>query len=217
VKTLPSAKNPTLTSPNPPSDKPFVNVQSSPLDLTIQAVREVARDTARRLGKEIDFHFSGEAPGWVTADFSRVQAALIQAVRNAIDHGIESKAVREKKGKSPIGQIWLDFTESGEETVIQIRDDGAGIDFGAVRRKAIGLGLVPATARPTPRETFALLFEPGFSTKNKATEVSGRGVGLDIVLSVTDSFSGKVEIDTTRGKGCTLTLRLPRRNRALVA
>jgi two-component system chemotaxis sensor kinase CheA len=194
-----------------------VAVKSSPLDSIFQTLREIARDTARRLGKDVRLHLAGEGAGWEGNDLSRLQEALVQVLQNAIDHGIEASDAREKIGKSRTGQIWVEFSEGNAESVVTVRDDGAGVDVAAVHRKAVGLGLVASPSALAAEDTLALLFQPGFSTKKTVTEVSGRGIGLDIVQSVADSFSGKVEIDTTRGKGTTLILRFPRKTRATAA
>ncbi len=185
--------------------------------MTFHILREMGRDTARRLGKDVRLHLASELPQWRGPDLSRLGDALVQAVQNAIDHGIEPTAIREKSGKSSTGQIWVTFREEAEELLIVIRDDGAGVDLAAVNRKAVGLGLVGVETKLETRDTLALLFQPGFSTKKTVTEVSGRGVGLDIVQATAETFSGKVEIDTARGIGTTLTLRFPRENHAHAA
>lgn len=212
------AKNPTLTSAGRPTDTLFVMTErSANPESLFPTLREIVRDTARRLGKDVRLHLSGEIRGRHENEISRIQDALVQALRNAIDHGIESAAVRAKAGKSAAGQIWVEFTEENAETVVTIRDDGAGVDLVAVSRKAVGLGIVDAPEALPAKESLALLFQPGFSTKKTVTEVSGRGIGLDIVQSVVESFAGKVEIDTTRGKGTTLVLRFGRKSTAAAA
>ena len=189
----------------------------SSLEPTFHHLREIARDTARRLGKEVRLHLSGKVADWDPRDLSRLQDALVQILQNAIDHGIEPARIREKAGKPAAGQIWIDFTNERDETVVTVRDDGAGVDLAAVARKAIGLGIIASADTLAAREALALLFQPGFSTKKTVTEVSGRGIGLDIVQVAAEAFSGKAEIDTTRGKGTTIQIRFPTKKRALAA
>ena len=189
----------------------------SPLESTFQSLREIARDTARRLGKEVRLHLKGSATEWGASDLSRIQEALVHSLTNAIDHGIEAASERETLGKPAAGQIWISFDEENGESVVSIRDDGAGIDLSAVHRKALGLGLLASPHELALEESLELIFQPGFSTKNAVTEVSGRGVGLDIVRAVAESFSGKAGIDTTRGKGTTVFLRFPKRKHPIAA
>lgn len=180
-------------------------------------LREIARETARRLGKEVRLHLAGALPDRNADEIARIREALAQALRNAIDHGIESPSMRESAGKPRIGGIWVTFAEENGQTVVTVRDDGAGVDLSAVARKAVDLGIANASERLDARQTHAFLFHPGFSTKSAVTEISGRGIGLDIVRSVVDSFSGSAEIDTVRGEGTTLVLRIPRKNIATAA
>jgi two-component system chemotaxis sensor kinase CheA len=199
------------------ADTLFVSERISSLEPTFHRLREVSRDTARRLGKEVRLHLSGKIADFDPRDLGRLQDALVQILQNAIDHGIEPVEIREKAGKPAAGQIWIEFSDQGQETIVSVRDDGAGVDLTAVTRKAIGLGLVSSTKTLPTGEALALLFQPGFSTKQTVTEVSGRGIGLDIVQATVDRFSGKVEIDTTRGKGTTIQIRFPTKNHAFAA
>ena len=194
-----------------------MNSKSVPIETTLECLREVARETARRLGKKVRLHFAGDAPDWVGPELSRVQEALVQMIRNAIDHGIEFPETREKAGKPPVGEISIAFREEDGHVVVRIRDDGAGVDSRAVARRASQLGLVDVERTLAPHETLDLLFEPGFSTRESVNEVSGRGIGLDIVRENIESLGGKVEIDTTRGAGTTIMLRIPRKTAAEAA
>lgn len=217
-ETLAFANKPTLISISRFSDKPSViSGHATNLESVFPALREIVRETARRLGKDVRFHLAGKIYGRNKNELSRIQEALVQALQNAIDHGIESAVERTNAGKSATGQIWVEIFEENAETVVTIRDDGAGVDLAAVSRKAVGLGIVDSPGSLAVKESLALLFQPGFSTKKTVTEISGRGIGLDIVQTVVESFSGKVEIDTTRGKGTTLILRFSRENSAIAA
>ncbi len=191
--------------------------RSSAFELTLQHLRDTVRETSRSLGKDVRLHVEGDAHEWNDEDLSRLREALAHAVRNAIDHGIESPKVRSKSGKNPVGRIDLRFASEENATVVTVEDDGAGVDLDAVSRKAARLGLVVSTEALAARESLALLFEPGFSTKKTVTEISGRGIGLDLVQSVAISFGGAVEIDTAHGKGTKLVLRLPRKKPAKAA
>lgn len=191
--------------------------RSTALDLTLQHLRDIARETSRRLGKEVRLHVEGEAREWDDAELSRLRDALVQAVRNAIDHGIETAEIRAKSGKNPIGRIDVRFTEEDGASVVTIEDDGAGVDVATVARKAASLGLLATTEGLPEKDSLAFLFHPGFSTKETVTEISGRGIGLDLIRSVANSLGGGAEIDTTRGKGMKLTLRFSRKTRAKAA
>jgi two-component system chemotaxis sensor kinase CheA len=194
-----------------------VNPKSVPIETTLESLREVAHETARRLGKKVRLHFAGDAPDWAGPELSLVQEALVQTIRNAIDHGIESPETREKAGKPPVGEISIAFTEEAGHVVVRVRDDGVGVDSRAVARRATQLGLVDAGHTLAPNEALDLLFEPGFSTRDSVSEVSGRGIGLDVVRENIESLDGNVEIDTTRGAGTTVTLRIPRKTAAEAA
>ena len=189
----------------------------SPLEATLQILRDLSHGTARRLGKEIRFHVTSVITVYRGPDLSRVGEVLTQVIQNAVDHGIESPEVRQKCGKDPTGNLWLHFSESEHAVVITLRDDGAGVNIAAVRRKAIALGLLEEGREAPVSETLSVLFQPGFSTKKTVTEVSGRGIGLEIVRSTTEALAGAAEVDTVQGKGTTFTLRFPAEKRSLAA
>jgi two-component system, chemotaxis family, sensor kinase CheA len=132
-------------------------------------------------------------------------------VRNALDHGIEPPEVREAAGKDPEGQLTLRAAQEGSHVIVEVSDDGAGIDVGRIRAKAIERGIITAgrAAQLPERELLQLIFVPGFSTAERVTSVSGRGVGMDVVRTNVEKIGGKVEIDSRVGKGTTLRLRIP--------
>ena len=132
-------------------------------------------------------------------------------LRNSADHGLEANDVRVAKGKPEVGSIFLDAYQDGNNVVIEVRDDGAGIDTEAVKAKAIERGTITAEQAEsmTEKEVIDLLFLPSFSTAKKVTDVSGRGVGLDVVKSKIESLSGEVEVKTKLGEGSTFIVRLP--------
>jgi two-component system chemotaxis sensor kinase CheA len=132
-------------------------------------------------------------------------------VRNAVDHGIESAADRLAAGKPARGTIALNAFHQGTQVVLEVRDDGRGIDHELVRQQAVRAGLVKAddAQRLLEQDVVNLIFEPGFSTASEVTEISGRGVGMDVVRTVLDRLKGTVQISTTKGKGTTIQLRMP--------
>jgi len=134
---------------------------------------------------------------------------LMHLIRNSMDHGIGSPEVRVAHGKRPTAAIHLFARHSGASVLIGVSDDGNGIDAEAVRNRAIEKGMVAPDAQLTEAETFALLFEPGFSTAKTVTDVSGRGVGMDVVRQKVDSLRGAIEVVSKPGVGTTVTLRLP--------
>ncbi|MCK4992372.1 MAG: chemotaxis protein CheW, partial [Bacteroidales bacterium] len=134
---------------------------------------------------------------------------IMHILRNSLDHGIENAESRKTKGKTERGRIVLKAFYSGMNVYIQIQDDGAGIDPENIRRKAISRGLVPPETDLSKKEVFDLLFLPGFSTAEKVTDVSGRGVGMDVVNRKIEDLRGEVEIDSRIGEGTTITIKLP--------
>ena len=134
---------------------------------------------------------------------------LVHLIRNSMDHGIETPQARLAAGKRPTGTIHLSARHSGANVLIQVSDDGRGLDAETVRARAIEKGLIDASARLSEAETFSLIFEPGFSTVREVTSVSGRGVGMDVVRKSIDLLRGTVEISSQPGAGLTVTLRLP--------
>jgi len=134
---------------------------------------------------------------------------LMHLIRNSMDHGIESATARTARGKRSTAAIHLSARHSGASVLIAVSDDGGGIDAEAVRSRAIEKGLLAADARPSETETFALIFQPGFSTAKTVTDVSGRGVGMDVVRQRVDTLRGSIDVVSKPGEGTQVTLRLP--------
>ncbi len=130
-------------------------------------------------------------------------------IRNSIDHGIESKEEREKTGKNPVGHVELRAFHQAGNIVIEIQDDGKGLNKERILEKAVNIGIVESGQELTDEETFKLIFHAGLSTAQKVTSVSGRGVGMDVVRKNIESLNGKIDINSTPGKGTTFTIRLP--------
>lgn len=166
----------------------------------------VARDVAAQTGKQVQLVTSGEAVQADRAVLGQIHDALIHLVRNAVDHGIEPPAARRAKGKAEQGVIRVAATLVGDRIVVTVRDDGAGIDLAAVRRRLMDRGeRVPEDDRDVARR----LFVGGVSTRSAATAISGRGVGLDAVRAVADRLRGSVDVDWTPGRGSTFTIEAP--------
>jgi two-component system chemotaxis sensor kinase CheA len=180
-----------------------------PIGSTFSKFKRLVRDLSGELGKEIELTTEGAETELDKTVLEKLNDPLIHLIRNSIDHGIEMPAVRESRGKNRCGTVHLSAVHSGSNVLISIRDDGAGLDKEAIRAKAIERGLISADANLPDRELFGLILLPGFSTAKKVTNVSGRGVGMDVVKRSIESLRGTVEIDSERGVGSTITVRIP--------
>ncbi|WP_201981753.1 chemotaxis protein CheA [Hymenobacter rubidus] len=171
----------------------------------------VVRDVASAEDKEVELTLSGQDVQIDRNILQIITDALLHLVRNAVSHGLETKDQRHKAGKSPIGHLTLSAMTERDDVLIQVRDDGRGIDTEAVRRKAVERGLTTANAAATLDEqaVWAFLFEPGFSMAQQVTDISGRGVGLDVVKLALDSLGGQLRVESQLGVGTTFTLVLP--------
>jgi two-component system chemotaxis sensor kinase CheA len=182
-----------------------------PVDIVFNRLPRVVRDLAQRQGKSVQLTIEGRE---VRIDKSMVEALadpLIHMVRNAVDHGIEPPDERRAAGKPERAQLRLRATQRGAEIDIEIADDGRGLDADAIRTNAIARGLVSAAqaAALGDQEAFQFIFAPGLSTAAAVTETSGRGVGMDVVLTTVRRFNGDIAIRSERGNGTTFTLTLP--------
>ena len=171
----------------------------------------VVRDLARSLHKEVELQLVGEE---TDLDKNLVEALadpLVHLVRNAVDHGIEAPDVREAAGKTRHGTVVLSAEQAGDHILLTIQDDGAGMDADALREMAVRKGVMDgeAAARLNEKECFELIFLPGTSTKNEISDVSGRGVGMDVVKTRISQLNGMIAIDSTPGTGTTLTIKVP--------
>lgn len=184
-------------------------IRMLPIGSTFSTYRRLVRDLSAEIGKEIDLVTSGEDTELDKTVLDRLGDALIHLLRNSIDHGIETPAQREAVGKPRRGTLRLSAEHSGGDVVIQIVDDGKGIDPDRVRQKAVERGLIAENAELTLRETLELIFLPGFSTAQTVSSVSGRGVGMDVVKRVVNTMRGSIDIDTELNKGSVVTIRLP--------
>ncbi|MDX2089741.1 MAG: response regulator [Kofleriaceae bacterium] len=171
----------------------------------MRAVRELARD----LGKQATLHIDDAGIAVDRQVVERLGAPLLHLLRNSVDHGLESPAARRAAGKPETGRINLTAERAGSDVVVAIEDDGGGVDVEAVRLRGIELGMLASGAVLDDRDVLGLLFTPGFSTRKRATETSGRGVGLDVVKTQIESLGGSVRMSTQRGQGTRFELRVP--------
>ena len=169
----------------------------------------VIRDLAKSRGKEIELTIEGAETDLDKTIVDEIGEPLMHLVRNCVDHGIESPKRRRECGKDPVGKIELRAAHEGNSVVVQIRDDGGGVDLERVRERGLALGLITADAVQTERELLELLFVPGFSTARTVSEISGRGVGMDVVRRAIGRLSGTLEVASRPGEGTTFTIRLP--------
>jgi two-component system chemotaxis sensor kinase CheA len=173
-----------------------------------QFIRSV-RDLARSHGKLARLEVVGGDVEVDTTVLEQLKDPLLHLVRNAVDHGLEKPAVRESQGKNPCGVIRLTASHSGGNVVVKLEDDGAGFDRARILDKARRLGLLSGKDEIRDQDLYDLVFQAGFSTAESVTDLSGRGVGLDVVRRNIDILRGTTEVSSTAGKGSTITLRLP--------
>ncbi|MGB5145956.1 MAG: chemotaxis protein CheA [Porticoccaceae bacterium] len=188
-----------------------MKTRMQPIKKVFSRFPRVVRDLARSLAKEVDLELHGED---TDLDKNLVEALadpLVHLVRNSIDHGIEIPAERERAGKSPVGKVVLSAKQEGDHIQLVISDDGAGMDADVLRAKAVEKGLMDAdaAARLTEADAFCLIFKPGFSTKAAISDISGRGVGMDVVKTRIDQLNGSIEIASVKGAGTRLSIKLP--------
>ncbi len=180
-----------------------------PLQLILPRLARAVQAVAAQQGKQVEFVVEGQETLFDRAVMEEVADALLHLVRNAVDHGIESPAARLAAGKPAQGAIRLSARRVGPEIIIVLADDGPGLDTAAIRRAAIARGLVSDAAHPTENELQQLVFSPGLSTAATITDISGRGVGLDVVRANIQALRGEVELSSGSGTGTTFTLRVP--------
>lgn len=188
-----------------------MKVRMVPIESTVNKFPRMVRDLQKKLGKKMELYMSGEETELDRTVVDQIGDPLMHLLRNSADHGLESAEVRKERGKPEVGSIFLDAYQDGNNVVIEVRDDGNGIDTKAVKNKAIEKGIItPEQGEAmSEKEIIDLLFNAGFSTAKVVSDVSGRGVGLDVVKSMIESLSGEVEVKSKLGEGSTWTIRLP--------
>jgi two-component system chemotaxis sensor kinase CheA len=185
------------------------SIRMMPIGPTFHKFRRVARDLSAQLGKDIELLTEGDDTPLDKTVLDQIGEPLMHLVRNSMDHGIELPADRIAKGKSPTGHVTLRAAHDGDHVEITIRDDGRGLDAALIRAKAEEKGLIEPGAHLTEADTFDLIMRPGFSTAQAVTEVSGRGVGMDVVKKTIEGLRGAIRISSTPGAGTTIRLSLP--------
>ena len=188
-----------------------MKVRMVPIESVVTKFPRMIRDLSKKLDKKMELYMTGEDTELDRTVVDEIGDPLMHLLRNSADHGLESAEVRAQRGKPEVGSIFLDAYQDGNNVVIEVKDDGNGIDVEAVKAKAIEKGkITPEQAETmTEKEAIDLLFQPSFSTAKQVSDVSGRGVGLDVVKSKIESLSGEVEVSTKLGEGTTFTIRLP--------
>ncbi len=186
-----------------------MNIRMVPIRATFEKFRRLVHDLARDLGKEVELTIDGADTELDKTVIEQLGDPLLHLIRNSMDHGIETPQLRMACGKQATAHIHLAARHAGASVLIEVSDDGGGIDAEAVRERAIAQGLIPPDATLSQSETFALLFQPGFSTAKQVSDVSGRGVGMDVVRKRIEGLRGTIDVASERGQGTTITLRLP--------
>jgi two-component system, chemotaxis family, sensor kinase CheA len=186
-----------------------LSLRMIPIKSTFQKMERLARDLARQCGKQVVFTTSGDETELDRTVVEQIGDPLVHMVRNALDHGVEPGPERVAAGKPEAGVLHLKAYHQGSSIVIELQDDGRGLDPDRIYRKALEKGVIPADAQLSREELHALIFAPGFSTAEKLTGVSGRGVGMDVVKRNIEKLRGNVEIASELGRGSVFKIKLP--------
>jgi two-component system chemotaxis sensor kinase CheA len=188
-----------------------MQVRMVPVEHLFRRFPRMVRDVAQQCGKEVTLLLSGQQTELDKSILDAIAEPLVHLVRNAIDHGLENAEEREKAGKSPKGTVRLNAYHQGNHVVVEAGDDGRGLDPALILKKAVERGIVSSeeAARLSPPQVLELIFRPGFSTAEQITEISGRGIGMDVVQSVVQRMKGSVSIHSEPGQGATFVMKLP--------
>jgi len=191
--------------------KCVLKIRMVPVEQLFRRFPRVVRDVAKQCGKDVALELSGQHTDLDKSILDALSEPLMHIVRNAVDHGIEPADERLTAGKPARGTIHLNAYHQGTQVVIEVRDDGRGIDPAALRKRAVEIGVLKAeeAQRISDQEAVNLIFESGFSTATEVTEVSGRGIGMDVVRTVLDRLKGTVQVSSQKGRGTTFQLRAP--------
>jgi two-component system chemotaxis sensor kinase CheA len=191
--------------------KSLLAIRKVPARNLVQKIPRMVRDLANSLGKKVQVEVTGQDVQIDKSMIEALESPINHLVRNCVDHGIETPQERQQAGKSEIGTIKIDITEDGDNVIIQIHDDGAGIDIEKIRKKAVQMDLTTVEQAETlsNSEVLQFILSSGFSTARKVTDVSGRGVGMDVVRTNVESLKGTIDLESTYGQSSTVTLHLP--------
>lgn len=187
----------------------ILRIRMVPINQIFSRFPRLVRDLCKSLDKNVDLMIEGEDTELDKSVTEQLLDPLMHCIRNSLDHGIEHPSERKKAGKSEIGTLSLKASNEGNMIVIEVSDDGAGIDPEKIKKKAIEKGVIHPGKSLTDADVYNLIFEPGFSTAKKVTNVSGRGVGLDVVKKEIEKLNGSVTVDSAMGQGTTFTIKLP--------
>jgi chemosensory pili system protein ChpA (sensor histidine kinase/response regulator) len=185
------------------------SIRTVPFGSLSERLYRILRRVAQELGKRANLEIRGGQTELDRSVLEKLVGPLEHLLRNALDHGVEPRDERLRAGKTETGEITLTVRQVGNEIAIELADDGSGIDLENVRRKAVAQGRIAADAQPTDAQLIEFIFHPGFSTASRVTQISGLGVGMDVVRSEIATLGGRVEVASTRGKGTTFMLYLP--------
>lgn len=182
-----------------------------PIESVVNRFPRMIRDLSKNLNKEMELYMTGEETELDRTVIDEIGDPLMHLLRNAADHGLESNEERKSQGKNPVGSIYLDAYQDGNNVVIEVRDDGSGINTEKIKKKAIDKGTITEeqAERMTDKDIIDILFMPSFSTAEKVTDVSGRGVGLDVVKTKIEALGGEIEAKTKLNEGSNFIIRLP--------
>ena len=188
-----------------------MKVRMVPIENTVNKFPRMIRDLSKKLDKKMELYMTGEDTELDRTVVDEIGDPLMHLLRNSADHGLESAEIRAERGKPEVGSIFLDAYQDGNNVVIEVRDDGNGIDIEKVKNKAIEKGKITREQADlmSDKEAIDLLFQPSFSTAEVVSDVSGRGVGLDVVKSKIEALSGEIDVKTKLGEGSTFIIRLP--------
>lgn len=186
-----------------------LNIRMLPIGSTFSKFKRLVRDIASDLHKEVDFQTFGAETELDKTVIEQLNDPLVHIIRNSMDHGIEIPDVREAAGKSRMGTVYLSAEHSGDSVIIEIRDDGKGLDATVLREKAISKGIISADEVLSDNDCYKLIFAAGFSTAEKVSGLSGRGVGMDVVKRAIEGLRGTINLESTLGVGTTIRLRIP--------
>lgn len=186
-----------------------MSLRMVPIRPTFQKMNRIVRDTAQALGKEIHLKLQGEETELDKTVLERINDPLVHLIRNSVDHGIESSEKRTAVGKPSYGQVTLSAFHQSGRLIIEVKDDGGGIDPQKIKAIAIEKGIIKSGTQLSDKECIKLIFAPGFSTKEQVTDVSGRGVGMDVVRTNIEDLQGEITIDSVVGQGSVFRISLP--------
>ena len=187
----------------------IMNIRMVPVGKSFLKFRRIVSDLEKKMGKQVNFEIQGGDTELDKTVIEKISDPLVHMLRNAVDHGIETPREREAAGKDPTGSLVLSAYPDAGTIVIEIRDDGRGLNRDTILAKAIERGMVRGDAHLNDAAVFNLIFEPGFSTAEKVSDVSGRGVGMDVVKRNIEELRSTIEIESELGKGTLMTIRLP--------